>query len=55
MEYTQKHDTTCPIDRTKVLHTVTFQKSTCSRFEDSVAHFLCSRNSSCKKCTDMYR
>lgn len=54
-EYTQKFETICPVDSSKVVHTVRFIKSTCTRVDDIVDDFHCSRNGSCVKCTENYR
>lgn len=53
--YTQKFETICPVDSSKVVHTVRFLKSTCTRVDDIVDDFHCSRNGSCVKCTENYR
>lgn len=53
--YTQKFETICPIDSSKVVHTVRFLKSTCTRVDDIVDDFHCNRNGSCVKCTENYR
>lgn len=55
MDYTKTYDYKCPTDASKVIHTVTFTKSTCDRFDDSVTRFKCSRDSKCAKCTENYR
>lgn len=53
--YTQRFETICPIDSSKVVHTVRFLKSTCTRVDDIVDDFHCNRNGSCVKCTENYR
>lgn len=53
--YTQKFQTVCPIDSSKVVHTVRFIKSTCTRVDDIVDDFHCNRNGSCVRCTENYR
>lgn len=53
--YTQRFETVCPVDSSKVVHTVRFLKSTCTRVDDIVDDFHCSRNGSCVKCTENYR
>lgn len=53
--YITKFETICPVDSSKVVHTVTFIKSTCTRVDDIVDDFRCSRNGSCIKCTENYR
>lgn len=55
MDYTKIYDYKCPTDASKVTHTVTFTKSTCDRFDDSVTRFKCSRDSKCAKCAENYR
>ena len=52
--YIKKFDSMCPVDSSKVVHTVTFIKSTCTRVDDIVDDFHCSRNGSCVKCTENY-
>ena len=53
--YTQRFETICPIDSSKVVHTVRFLKSTCTRVDDIVDDFHCNRNGSCARCTENYR
>ena len=53
--YTQKFDARCPVDASKVVHTVQVRKATCTRVEDTVEDFRCSRDSKCVKCTENYR
>ncbi len=53
--YTQKFETVCPVDSSKVIHTVRFLKSTCTRVDDIVDDFHCNRNGSCVKCMENYR
>lgn len=53
--YTQRFETICPVDSSKVLHTVRFLKSTCTRVDDVVDDFHCNRNGSCAKCIENYR
>ena len=53
--YTQKFDSRCPVDASKVVHTVQFRKATCTRVDDTVEDFYCSRDSKCVKCTENYR
>ena len=53
-EYTKKFDSMCPVDSSQVVHTVKFLKSTCTRVDDIVDDFHCSRNGSCVKCTENY-
>lgn len=56
MEYTKIFETRCPVDSSKVKHTVTFTKGSCSRYpEDIMTAFVCSRNSVCSKCAENYR
>ncbi len=56
LEYTQNFDYRCPADASRVVHTVTFKKGSCSRYpEDIVTAFMCSRNSACTKCAENYR
>ncbi|MCI8862056.1 MAG: hypothetical protein HFI20_06155 [Lachnospiraceae bacterium] len=53
--YTQSFETVCPVDSSKVVHTVRFLKSTCTRVDDIVDDFHCNRNGNCVKCTENYR
>ena len=53
--YVQRFETICPVDSSKVVHTVRFLKSTCTRVDDIVDDFHCSRNGSCVKCSENYR
>ena len=56
MEYTKEYTYRCPTDSSKVTHTVTYTKGSCSRFpEDIMTSFVCSRNSACVKCAENYR
>lgn len=56
LEYTQNYDYRCPTDASKVVHTVTYKKASCSRYpEDIMTSFVCSRNSACVKCAENYR
>lgn len=56
MEYTKVFETRCPVDSSKVKHTVTFTQGSCSRYpEDIMTSFICNRNSSCSKCAENYR
>ena len=56
LEYTENYDYRCPTDASKVVHTVTFKKGSCSRYpEDMMTSFVCSRNSACVKCAANYR
>lgn len=56
LEYSRNFDYRCPTDASKVVHTVTFKKGSCSRYpEDVMISFVCSRNSACAKCAENYR
>ncbi len=55
MEYTETFQYQCPVDASKVIHTVTFVRSTDPRFDDSVETFKCTRDSKCVKCSVNYR
>ena len=52
--YTQIFEAKCPVDSSKVKHTVTFIAASCSRVDDMIEDFHCSRNSSCVKCQQNY-
>ena len=45
---------TCPQDRSKVIHKITFKKATCTRVPDTVLHFVCSRDPNCQECAEEY-
>lgn len=53
-EYTQTHHGKCIIDASPVTHTITYQKSTCTRVDDIILYFHCSRDSKCVKCQQNY-
>ena len=53
--YTEKFKSRCPVDSSDVVHTVRFQKATCTRVDDIVDDFHCSRNSTCVRCLENYR
>lgn len=56
MERIEIFEYRCPVDSSKVKHTVTFAEGSCSRYpEDVMTHFVCSRNSACSKCSENYR
>ena len=55
MEYTKNFESRCPVDSSKVQHTVTYTKGSCSRYpEDTMTSFVYSRNSACVKCSQNY-
>ena len=54
-EYTQKFNTICPTDSSKVVHTVRFRKATCTRVDDTVEDFRCSWDGYCVNCTENNR
>ena len=49
-EYTKIYHT----DASDVTHTVLYKKSTCTRVDDLVLNFHCSRDSKCVKCQQNY-
>lgn len=53
-EYTNICSCKCPTDSSMVTHTVTYQKSTCTRVDDLLLYFHCSRDSRCVKCQQNY-
>ena len=53
--YTEKFKYRCPVDSSDVIHTVRFRKATCTRVDDIVEDFHCSRNSTCVRCLENYR
>lgn len=52
--YEKEELSTCPQDRTEVIHKITFKKATCTRVPDTVLHFVCSRNPHCQECAEEY-
>ncbi len=44
----------CPTDASKVTHTITYRRATCTRVDDTIEHFHCSRDSKCVKCQQNY-
>lgn len=52
--YTQSFQATCPVDASRVVHTVRFRKATCTRVDDTVEDLRCSRDGGCVKCTENY-
>ena len=52
--YTQVFEARCPVDASKVKHTVTFIAASCSRVDDLIEDFHCSRNSTCVQCQQNY-
>lgn len=55
MEYTESFTCQCPVDASRVTHTVTFSRSTDPDIDDLVEEFKCSRDSKCVKCSVNYR
>lgn len=53
-EYTRTYQTKCLTDVSDVTHTVTYKKATCTRVDDIILHFHCSRDSKCVKCYQNY-
>lgn len=53
-EYTRTYEYKCPTDASKVTHTLHYKKATCTRFDDIILHFNCSRDSKCVKCQQNY-
>lgn len=53
-EYTKVYHTKCLTDASDVTHTVLYKKSTCTRVDDLVLNFHCSRDSKCVKCQQNY-
>lgn len=54
-QYTSIFECKCPTDSSKVTHTVVYKKATCTRVDDIILHFKCSRDSKCVKCYENYR
>lgn len=53
-EYTVTVNTKCLTDASKVVHTIVYKKATCTRVDDVILHFSCSRDSKCVKCQQNY-
>lgn len=53
-EYTEVYHCKCLTDASEVTHTVTYKKSTCTRVDDIILDFHCSRDSKCVKCQQNY-
>ena len=51
---TSNEYTKCLTDASDVTHTVLYKKSTCTRIDDLVLNFHCSRDSKCVKCQQNY-
>lgn len=54
MEHEEIYTTCCPKYNVKVTHTVILKDRTCSRIDDSVVYFSCSKDPSCKECQKDY-
>ena len=46
--YTIVSHATCPKDSSKAAHTVTYKKATCTRVDDIILNFCCSRVDKCQ-------
>lgn len=55
VKYVKEYESICPKTKEKVKHTVQYAKATCTRVPDTLLHFSCSMNGSCKECEDDYR
>lgn len=44
----------CPTDFSDVSHDILYKKATCTRVDDTIIRFRCSRNSQCVKCQQNY-
>ena len=53
-QYTSTYTYKCPNDSTEVTHTILYQKATCTRVDDVILHFRCSRDSGCVNCQQNY-
>lgn len=53
-EYIRTYQSKCLTDASKVTHTITFRKATCTRIDDPIIYFSCSRDSKCVKCQQNY-
>lgn len=52
--YEKEELSTCPRDRSEVIHKITYKKATCTRVPDTVLHFVCSRDPGCQECAEEY-
>lgn len=53
-EYIKTYQSKCLTDASDVTHTIIFKRATCSRVDDLIIHFHCSRDSKCVKCQQNY-
>lgn len=53
-QYTCKYEYRCPTDASKSIHTIVYKKATCTRVDDVILYFSCSRDSKCVKCQQNY-
>ncbi|MCI8815139.1 MAG: hypothetical protein HFH60_11065 [Lachnospiraceae bacterium] len=53
-QYTCTYKYKCPNDSTEATHTILYKKATCTRVDDVILHFHCSRDSGCVKCQQNY-
>lgn len=53
-EYIRTYQSKCLTDASNVTHTIIFKKATCTRIDDLIIHFSCSRDSKCVKCQQNY-
>lgn len=44
----------CPKDNSEVTHTITYKKATCTRVDDIILNFCCSRDAQCPDCKRDY-
>lgn len=44
----------CPKRLMQTKHTITLEKSSCTRVPDSLVHFSCELNSQCRDCMENY-
>lgn len=55
MEYTKTEEAACPRNKKPALHTIRYQKATCTRVPDTILYFSCSLDFRCKECIQDYR
>lgn len=52
--YTVVYHETCTKNNIEAIHTVTYKKATCTRVDDIILNFHCSRDSLCDECMQKY-
>ena len=53
-KYTREYEVYCPRTQKKAKHTVEYARATCTRVPDTMLHFHCGLEGSCKDCEKDY-